>query len=225
MPGFTQPMVSGLSGHVEVFMMSNGDWYARGSNSGGQDWVVRNSVALARTNTPIFAGAIENWSDATPNVRTYTIHVGNNHGDYAIGGWTDNVDLNRNHVVVLNNHSVIAREGDMVDLNGNGIDDDDAFVASFDDDEAFLTDQPAFHCVVKLRNGAGAAIGEAYVRKLLCTPEPADVTADCVTNIDDLLTVINAWGECANPKNCPADIDGNGAVDIDDLLLVINGWS
>jgi hypothetical protein len=37
--------------------------------------------------------------------------------------------------------------------------------------------------------------------------------------------VINAWGECANPKNCPADIDGNGAVDIDDLLLVINGWS
>jgi hypothetical protein len=76
MPGFAQPMVSGLSGHVEVFMMSNGDWYARGSNSGGQDWVVRNSVALARTNTPIFAGAIENWSDATPNVRTYNIHVG-----------------------------------------------------------------------------------------------------------------------------------------------------
>jgi len=48
-----------------------------------------------------------------------------------------------------------------------------------------------------------------------------------VVNVDDLLAVINAWGPCANPNNCPADIapaGGNDIVNVDDLLAVINGW-
>lgn len=46
-----------------------------------------------------------------------------------------------------------------------------------------------------------------------------------VVNVDDLLTVINNWGPCAD---CPADIaplpDGDNNVNVDDLLLVINSW-
>lgn len=48
-----------------------------------------------------------------------------------------------------------------------------------------------------------------------------DVNHDGVTNIDDLLAVISAWGPC---DNCNADITGNSVVNIDDLLAVINGW-
>jgi uncharacterized protein YjiK len=49
---------------------------------------------------------------------------------------------------------------------------------------------------------------------------PADVTGNQVIDIDDLLTVINAWGSTGGP----ADVTGNGVVDIDDLLAVINAW-
>jgi hypothetical protein len=53
----------------------------------------------------------------------------------------------------------------------------------------------------------------------------ADVTLDGSVNIDDLLSVINAWGACQPPPAmCPADINCSGGVDIDDLLAVINGW-
>jgi hypothetical protein len=53
---------------------------------------------------------------------------------------------------------------------------------------------------------------------------PADVApsgrGNGVVDIDDLLLVINSWGNAGGP----ADINGSGMVDIDDLLAVINAW-
>jgi hydroxyacylglutathione hydrolase len=52
---------------------------------------------------------------------------------------------------------------------------------------------------------------------------PADITANDVVDVDDLLAVINQWGA----KESSADIapaGGNGIVDVDDLLAVINNW-
>ena len=221
-PTFALPVVSGLSGFVEVAMMSNGDWFARGSNSDGQDWVVRNNIALARTNAAIFSGAAENWSDAVPNVRTYFLHVGNNHGDYAIGGWTNNADANRNTVIALNNQRVIAREGDMVDLNNNGVSDDDAFIAAMGLDEGFLNDRRELYFTATLRNAAGTSLGEAFLRTKVCA---ADTNGDGQVNVNDLLNVINAWGPA--PQGTAADLAppiGDGQVNVGDLLSVINAW-
>jgi hypothetical protein len=53
-------------------------------------------------------------------------------------------------------------------------------------------------------------------------PCPADITGNGATDIDDLLTVINAWGTSGGGG--AADIDDNGTVNIDDLLAVINAW-
>jgi hypothetical protein len=58
---------------------------------------------------------------------------------------------------------------------------------------------------------------------------PGDTNGDGMVNIDDLLVIINNWGQCpVPPPPCNADIHpaptGNGVVDIDDLLLVINNW-
>jgi hypothetical protein len=58
---------------------------------------------------------------------------------------------------------------------------------------------------------------------------PSDIAplpnGDGMTDVDDLLLVINSWGACSG---CPADIapqpNGNGQVDVDDLLILINGW-
>jgi len=51
-------------------------------------------------------------------------------------------------------------------------------------------------------------------------PCPTDINYTGAVDIDDLLSVINAWGQSA----VPADVNGSGAVDIDDLLNVINEW-
>jgi hypothetical protein len=66
---------------------------------------------------------------------------------------------------------------------------------------------------------------------IFAAPPPceADITGNAVVDVDDLLTVINAWGDCpVDPPACPADIAPagklNGVVDVDDLLAVINGW-
>jgi hypothetical protein len=225
--GFIQPVVNTASGFVEANMMSNGDWFARGSNSGGQDWVVRNNIPVVRTSTPIFTGATEQWSDAVPNVRGYNVHVGNNHGDYAIGGWTNNANLNLNQVIVLNNQQAIVREGDPVDLNGNGLADDDVFIAAINDDEAFLDDRPYLYFNAMLKNGAGTAIGEGFLRKPLCAAGvDGDVDGNCVVNIDDLVNVITSWGNCPTGTNplCPTDFDHNGVIDIDDLVTLITHW-
>jgi hypothetical protein len=59
-------------------------------------------------------------------------------------------------------------------------------------------------------------------------PVFGDITGDAVVNVDDLLKVINQWGECPVEGACDADIKpeflGNNAVDVDDLLLVIENW-
>jgi hypothetical protein len=75
-----------------------------------------------------------------------------------------------------------------------------------------------------------AGIDNFKVDRLICgVPCVADIAqpANGAVDIDDLLTVINAWGPCVDPNNCLADIapaGGNDQVDIDDLLMVINGW-
>jgi hypothetical protein len=49
----------------------------------------------------------------------------------------------------------------------------------------------------------------------------ADVTLDCIVNVNDLLGVINAWGQTGGP----ADVNQDGIVNHLDLLLVIQNWT
>jgi hypothetical protein len=59
-------------------------------------------------------------------------------------------------------------------------------------------------------------------------PRYADLTADNVVSVADLLTIINAWGPCPiGPAECAADIapiGGDGVVGVPDLLAVIVNW-
>lgn len=63
---------------------------------------------------------------------------------------------------------------------------------------------------------------------------PGDLNGDGVVNVDDLLILLNAWGECAECQNvlgdcndcddCIADITGDCTVNVDDLLILLNNW-
>jgi hypothetical protein len=54
----------------------------------------------------------------------------------------------------------------------------------------------------------------------------ADATGSGTVDVDDLLLIINSWGECEPKGPCPdlAPPGGNAVIDVDDLLVVINGW-
>ena len=49
---------------------------------------------------------------------------------------------------------------------------------------------------------------------------PADINNDGVVDVNDLLEVIQSWGD----KGGPADIDHDGIVGVNDLLELINSW-
>jgi hypothetical protein len=52
-----------------------------------------------------------------------------------------------------------------------------------------------------------------------------DVTADGSTNVDDLISIILAWGPCPEePEPCFGDLNGDGLIDVDDLVLLILAW-
>ncbi|MCI0365069.1 MAG: dockerin type I domain-containing protein [Phycisphaerales bacterium] len=52
----------------------------------------------------------------------------------------------------------------------------------------------------------------------------ADITADAVVNVFDLLALIGAWGVCPDPGNCAADLNGDNTVNVLDLLELISAW-
>lgn len=70
----------------------------------------------------------------------------------------------------------------------------------------------------------GAALNGIQLRKL----KAGDVTHDGAVNVQDILSVIGAWGPCPPTSSCMADMApypmGNGVVNVQDLLLVIQNW-
>jgi hypothetical protein len=56
-------------------------------------------------------------------------------------------------------------------------------------------------------------------------PCPADTNGSGAVDVDDLVAVILAWGDCPRPPAlCDADVNDSGAVDVDDLVAVILAW-
>ena len=149
-----------------------------------------------------------------------------------------------NRVVVSDDGTVVLRTGDGVDLNGNGLVDDNCFVTSVRPDAGFLRADPLdpqaaqLVMVVEVCNGSGVVIGSAMISVNVPPAErqpppcPADIAPPAppgsgsgagngVVNVDDLLAVINTWAQAGNVQG---DVTGNGIVNVDDLLAVINAW-
>jgi hypothetical protein len=157
--GFSEPV--DLNGIVGVHMDASGNWYVRGNNDlTEQDWVYSNGTVIAASGSPIHIGATENFTD-TEFADTFFIHVGNSVGDYVIAGVSDGPTPS-NGVMVLNNSTVIVRENDPIDINGNGLPDDDAFINTFGNDDAYLSDSGMFYFVATMRNGIGTGIGDGF---------------------------------------------------------------
>ena len=163
------------------YMDGSGDWFARGRNSTGDGWAVRNGAVLAKGGDLVggaYAGEKWDetlWNAAGSNNVTFFQLCGDSNGNFVVGGFTDNADTSVAGVWMYNGVTEILRLGDQVDVDGDGA-LDDAFIynASFAASPTalggFLSDDGFFYTNVDLRNGAGDALGTAFLR--LAVPAP-----------------------------------------------------
>jgi probable HAF family extracellular repeat protein len=135
------------------------------------------------------------------------------------------MDVNNDGTVVgfcsnnLPNHAFIWHNGVMTDLN-DLIPADSKLTL---DHARAINDNGQILCLAFDENNSHVAA--------LLSPIPSpigDLDCDGLINVDDLLGVINAWGD-QTPKGSsalpPADFSHNHIVDVDDLLIVINNWT
>ncbi len=171
--GFVNPIDA--AGIVETLMTADGTWFARGNNDvDEQDWLVRNGAVVVAGGDTVPGGLAGEVFDDAIFSDTFFLMTGNNVGDYVYGGVTDAANTDANAVLIFNNASVLLREGDSVDLNGNGLADDDAFLSVFNNDDSFLTDDLKYYFTADLRDSLGASIGQAFM--VVSVPEPATLT-------------------------------------------------
>ena len=53
----------------------------------------------------------------------------------------------------------------------------------------------------------------------------SDINGDNSTDVTDLLSLLAAWGPCADAMNCPQDVAGDDdVVNVTDLLALLAGW-
>jgi hypothetical protein len=221
------PALVTTTGAAELFMSRlGGHWIANGSNSGldTNDWVVFDGTRVAGTDEDIAPNQPtgELFDDA-PFAATFFSIACNNVGDYIVGGVTNNANANTNAVIVLNGTRVVVREGDPVDVNGNGIDDDNVYVSVFNNFDNVLTDDLHYYFMADLRDGALTSLGQAFLVVNLALPDcDPDLNQDGNVDQDDVAYLINVIAGGENPTNIDPDFNGDGNVDQDDVAALIN---
>ncbi len=160
--------ISGISGVVETIvestMHSNGDWFARGDMDSQDDWLVYNGELVAKTDDAVPGGLLGETLDDTPFSATFFSMTGDGDGNFVYGATTSNADTAANAVLVYNNEFVLLREGDAVDVDGNGLFDDGAYLSVFNNDDAFLTPDGWYYFTADLIDDAGGSLGQAFMR-------------------------------------------------------------
>lgn len=222
--GFPNPITTTPSHQLgRNTLVSNGDWFFRGTTSGGgADFLLRNGFTYYSDGDPITPGSPELVGSA-PNGDAFFLHTGNNRGESVVGIYTTISNPDRDEAVVFDKDIVMLRKGDAVDIDRNGVYDDDAFIAEFPWDEAFLTDERSLYVNVILRNAAGDDLGDAFIHVALLPCLPGDLNRDGLVNFDDLNIVLENWGRVVL-RSSLGDADNSGTVDFDDLNLVLTGW-
>lgn len=175
-------VIAGIGGPVETIvetiMTSNGDWFSKGDIDSQEDWLVGKGGLVAKTGDPVPNGLPGEVLDDTNFAPTFFSMTGDGNGNYVYGAVTNNV-ATADAVLVSSVLGVLLREGDGVDLDGNGILDDNVFLSVFNNDDAFLTPDGWYYFTADLVDGSGAALGQGFMRVQIPEPATAGLIAVC----------------------------------------------
>lgn len=174
---FVEPV--DLDGIVKAWIDSAGNSYVRGNNDVTEtDWIYRNGVVIAESSgaDEVVAGSGEHWDDAS-FADCFFAFDGNSLGHSVFGGVTD-APLDVNGVLVFDDGAgfrrVVCRESDPVDLDGNGLFDDDRFFNTFGNDDVRLLEDGTIVFTATLKDGTGTAVDQGVFRlapqTASCTP-------------------------------------------------------
>ena len=208
-----------------------------GSNADTVDWAAVCSdsadTLIAQTNTPIFPGANELWNDAEATSTTFMGGAINSTNVWVLAGKT-NASGSTNTVIVHETAGVILREGDGLDLNGDGLANDNAILADIAPGSIRFGSNGRVYAIVLIRSSTSTLRGWAVIR--LLTPignvcDPIDFNNDASlfdpTDIDAFLSVFSE-GPCVPATATCNDIDFNNdgslfdPADIDSFLSVFS---
>jgi len=230
LPGSGNPNTVVTFGNSTSHNVANGGNYIfRGTwNDGAAEvsrtnFVVKNGTVITKTGNTLTPFTTEAWED-DPNgavarvTATYFTTFVNSYGEFVIGGNSNNADVNVDTLLVANNRRIILREGDPIDLNNNGLFDDDCFVNLIKSDGCAFSDNAYLYQVVQTENGTGAITGEAFLR--IEVPMPADVDGDGEVGSTDFDLVVSQFGN--GGSDMPEDVDGDGEVGSTDFDLVVS---
>ncbi|GJQ30064.1 MAG: hypothetical protein HBSAPP03_19480 [Phycisphaerae bacterium] len=239
LPGFSSPAAGGAPVQ-SIRMEASGDWFVMGSNADAQDWVFRNGVVIARTDNEIIAGSGERWSQLTLPT-TFLVATQSSTGSIILGGATNHPDPLRDSVIVRDGVEVLLRENDPIDLNGDGIFNEDLYIRSFVLNGTFLAADGSLVALVHVRNGDAARcvgddldLGVALVRiPGPAAPCDADVNCDGSANgVDVEIQELAVGGDFTDycqvgiPGVDDGDFNRDGAVngvDVEAVELVVGG--
>ncbi|MFG0327144.1 MAG: GC-type dockerin domain-anchored protein, partial [Phycisphaerales bacterium JB037] len=193
---------------VSETLASGESWFSRGDYSDDIDWLVKDGVIVAETGDPVPGGLPGEFLDQTLFSSTFFLMAANSNGDYVYGATTSNSDPEADAVIVLNNTTVVLRQGDPVDLDGNGLADDNAFIDIFNNDDAFLTDDGRYYFTADLYDSALVSLGQAFmvIQLDLGGGCPADLTG-------------------SSDPNDPSYGIGDGDADGDDFFFYLDAFS
>ena len=117
-----------------------------------------------------------------------------------------------NDKLVIDLGGVHFAQSQIVDLNRRGLVDGEAYRLDF-----FLAERRRPISDLRIETNL-----------LFSLPVPSDFDQEADVDIDDLLAVIDNWGECLTPgwfPPCAGDATGDGNINVDDLLEVIDNWT
>lgn len=178
-------IVDSIRGEQNI-LEDNGDWLTRVRFTDGSGGAIKNGALIAKDGD-LVGGSVsgEAWSNAawtSSTATTFALVAGDSMGNVVLGGFTDNPDPLANFVWTYNGQEIL-RAGDQVDVDGDGL-LDDAFIftsqffsASPEALGGFLSDDGFLYTNVDLRNGAGDALGTAFIRVLVPAPGSAMLLA------------------------------------------------
>jgi hypothetical protein len=228
LPGLSLPVQTVCP---EMFSLAvapfGGSWAATGSNIDTGDWVLVNGSVAAGTDWPIAQGYVERFDDTSLAASFHGVAV-NSVGNYLIAGMTDG-PANANEVLVLDGRRVVLREGDPIDINGNGVADDNAFAGSLREAGIAMADNRRVFAIIGVRNSSGGEVGSAIVT-FTAGCNSIDFNRDGLfpdnADIEDFFNVFGG-GSCSTGACDTIDFNNDDLLpdqaDLEDFLRVFSG--